>query len=593
MKTKILAIAPYEGMKETMSALVKNRTDIELTVEVGNLEHGLAIVKEKEQNCFDIIISRGGTAQLIAASTSIPVVEVSISVYDILRAIKLAENYTDKYAVAAYSPITDSARILCDLLQLDIDIYTIDETSDVLSLMQSLRAKGYGLVLCDTIGTLTASEAGLNYILITSGSESIEAAVRHAVELSSAISFQKTRYECLDAALKHSAEDLFIYQTNGALVYCSAEHGLEETLEAAVKKHFTAFLKKDPYILELSSGDVLHTFRGHLQTLKGEPYLYLYLSTRSLPSCVETDSNPLSGLDPDIESDLTYYNGGANNIGNTRNELEKYAKSSYPLLIIGEPGTGKDKSAVFIHRKSAFSGRPLFTVNCTGISAKKWKDFLESENSPLYESHVTIYFKNIQDLSAECSEKLSAILIQSQVAGRNRLLFSYVQDSGGSFQENRLVHDLTDKLSCLLLRTLPLRERKEDIKSIATVYISQLNMELGRQIVGFQPEAMDALIGFDWKYNLDQFRRVLRELAVQTEGFYIEASLVDHILAQETPGEHLKLPTGYEAVNVNQTMEEINRSVLRILLEKQGMSQSKAAEKLGISRSTLWRMLKG
>lgn len=73
-------------------------------------------------NNYDVILSRGGTAKLIRSAVDLPVAEISISGYDILRTIKLAQNYSGKFAIAGFSSITENAHMICDLLQYDIDI---------------------------------------------------------------------------------------------------------------------------------------------------------------------------------------------------------------------------------------------------------------------------------------------------------------------------------------------------------------------------------------------------------------------------------------------------------------------------------------
>ena len=89
-KTKILGIAPYEGMKALMMRLAGQRDDIDLTVYVGDLEAGAEIASRHTFQDYDVILSRGGTAEMISSISPIPVVEIQLSVYDILRAIKLA-----------------------------------------------------------------------------------------------------------------------------------------------------------------------------------------------------------------------------------------------------------------------------------------------------------------------------------------------------------------------------------------------------------------------------------------------------------------------------------------------------------------------
>ena len=132
-KVKILAIAPYKGMAETLSALADDREDIDVTIRTGNLQEGLGIAQSlMVHNNYDVIISRGGTAELIRKELDTLVVDTPLSVYDILRSIKMAENYAGKYAIAGFHSITDNARILCDLLKLDIAIFTFKSQTEVL-----------------------------------------------------------------------------------------------------------------------------------------------------------------------------------------------------------------------------------------------------------------------------------------------------------------------------------------------------------------------------------------------------------------------------------------------------------------------------
>lgn len=143
----------------------------------------------------------------------------------------------------------------------------------------------------------------------------------------------------------------------------------------------------------------------------------------------------------------------------------------------------------------------------------------------------------------------------------------------------------------LVLRLKPLRERTEDIPGIATLYISQINNELGKQIVGFEPEAMALMKQYSWRENLSQFKRIIRELVLQTESYYIPTHLVQHLLKQEQPAHPHSGSGDPETLNLNQTLDLINYDIVRIVLEQENGNRSRAASRLGISRSTLWRLL--
>ena len=127
----ILGIAPYDGMRTAMERAAETYPDIHLDVFTGDLEEGVAIVKDHLSNSYDCIISRGGTARMIRKVTDIPVIEIRLSVYDVLRTIKLAESYADRYAIVGFSSITEPAHILCVLLRWQIDIITIQDTQQI------------------------------------------------------------------------------------------------------------------------------------------------------------------------------------------------------------------------------------------------------------------------------------------------------------------------------------------------------------------------------------------------------------------------------------------------------------------------------
>ena len=194
-KIRILGIAPYEAMKTAMLRLAQGREELELTAFVGDMQRGGEIVRRHIDAYYDVIISRGGTAELIERITDIPVVEISLSVYDILRAMKLAENYEERYAIVGFPSITGSAHFLCDLLRYQIDIFTIHNEEEAESVLHGLKQEGYRMVVGDMISYTKAKDMGLNAILITSGVESIGSALDQAVKISA--SYTKTYHENL------------------------------------------------------------------------------------------------------------------------------------------------------------------------------------------------------------------------------------------------------------------------------------------------------------------------------------------------------------------------------------------------------------
>ena len=182
-RVKILAIAPYQGMAEIMNRQADRRKDIELTVEVGNAHTCRQILHRRNEYEYDAIVSRGGTAKVLRAAATAPVVEIPVSVYDMLRCLKSLQGYNGKVAVIGFSNITQCAVELSSVMQYQLDVCTITEQSDVKAELIKLRQAGIGLVLCDQISRSQAEELGMNAVLLTSDEASIATAFDEAVNV--------------------------------------------------------------------------------------------------------------------------------------------------------------------------------------------------------------------------------------------------------------------------------------------------------------------------------------------------------------------------------------------------------------------------
>ena len=125
------------------------------------------------------------------------------------------------------------------------------------------------------------------------------------------------------------------------------------------------------------------------------------------------------------------------------------------------------------------------------------------------------------------------------------------------------------------------------------MYLSYLNTALAKQIFGMEPEAMAQLQEFNWPHNHSQFQRILQELAQTTRGHYITGRETREVLRREltiaTVNEQ-KEDVG-EPLNLNQTLDSINQDIIRRILAQENGNQSRTAARLGISRTTLWRLL--
>ena len=150
---------------------------VDMDAYVGNLYSAVEIVQQRYSIDYDAILSRGETASMIKKVTQIPVIEFPLSFYDVLHAMKLADNFNEPYAIVGFTPVTNSAHLLRDLLQLDLDIHTLFTLEDAVPLMERLKNKGYRLIVSGMGIDSIARRNGLNSILITTGRESLSSTI--------------------------------------------------------------------------------------------------------------------------------------------------------------------------------------------------------------------------------------------------------------------------------------------------------------------------------------------------------------------------------------------------------------------------------
>ena len=180
---RILGIAPYPGLERIMQQLAAQRPEIQLITRIGNLRNWQDALNSVPASSYDVIISRGGTARMLARFARTPVIEITTSVYDMLCSLRNAQGYPGKIAVVGHSNITERARQLAEIMQYDIVVRPIRDNADLHQAILQLKQEGCNLILGDNVSQHSAEELGLNSMLITSSEQSVQDALDEAVRL--------------------------------------------------------------------------------------------------------------------------------------------------------------------------------------------------------------------------------------------------------------------------------------------------------------------------------------------------------------------------------------------------------------------------
>lgn len=590
-KTRILAIVPYEEMKNAMERLAAERSDISLTVRLGNITTCASILKEYENSPFDVIISRGGTANLLRSLAVIPVVEITVTIYDILRSLKSVESFTGKFAVVGFENITDCVKQLSAMLQYDVTVCTITERSNIKKELLNLRAQGVELVLCDKISTINAEELGMNSIFIASDDASITAAFSEAVHIASLCRNFKKQNAIMHSLLLAQDFHTLVFDERGTLLFSTPDEGLLAEFGVSPSALAAAFsAQSSRQEREYERGGRYLSVKSSWLSCGGQPCLCLRLQTSPYPRLSSEHGISLSDSITHIAEEVAQ-TGSIVYMGEISRMITACYSCALPVLILGEKGTGKDTVASIIYRNGPYRSRKLLTIDCQNISKRRFQALLNQETSPFMDNGITVYFRSLDSLDDAQAYSLFSFIDQTRLSARCRLIFSF-QISRESGEDRYACDYLLHHFSTVCLRLPPLRCRKDDIPNIATITVHQLNSQLGRKIIGFEQGALDLLTQFSWEGNLSQLSRVIRTAALLTDGEYIGASAVRAALKDELPAPPADIPRGHALINLNQSLREITQSVVRLVMNEEHGNQSRTAERLKICRTTVWNLLK-
>ncbi|WP_270181153.1 sigma-54-dependent Fis family transcriptional regulator [Alkalihalobacillus sp. CinArs1] len=585
---KALVIAPYEGLIEIMRDI--DVEDFEIHTALGNLYEGVEVAKQYEKNGFDMIISRGGTASLVQEVVSIPVIDIQVSGYDILRLLTLVKGFSGKAAIVGFPNISQGASTICDLLDLDINTLTIEKDHEVEEKLKSLKNDGYEVVIGDVVTIETAKQLGMNGVLITSGKEAVMEALdeaRRVFGLFSELHKEVSLYQ----SIIDSDERLIGVMDRKGKVICS-----NKRFENAFSREK---IENSPPILDIVKNTsstlqkkmvTVENQLWHLTTNEAEERVILYME-KAFPNQSQGGIEERKEYAIDVVTAVPHFllTGKSEQMQEVIKQVEKYSRMDEPLWVIGETGTGKDSVAQSIYLKSKRNNEPFITINCELLKEGQISDLIEEQ---FFTNHAegVVHLKRIDRLDVRAQKELYHYL-RNETDKLPRLIVSSKDELRMDEGDATIDHDLFTLLARLIIYLPPLRERAQDIENLIPVFISEFHSKYGKQIVGVRQDAMHELKEYDWPRNVDQLKQVIEQLVLHSNSYYIEKdavlSLID-LLKQRPKVEG----DGSCTIEVSGSLKDIEKKIIQKVLEEEEMNQSKAAKRLGINRSTLWRKLK-
>jgi transcriptional regulator with GAF, ATPase, and Fis domain len=296
--------------------------------------------------------------------------------------------------------------------------------------------------------------------------------------------------------------------------------------------------------------------------------------------------------------------------------MEKILHTDSTVLILGASGTGKELVARAIHFNGPRKEKPFIAINCGAIPA----DLLESE---LF-GHVrgaftgaiadkpgkfelandgTIFLDEIGTMPLHLQMKLLRVLQEQEierVGGTRRIklnvrvISATNADLAEQVRAGRFREDLFSRLNVIPIRLPQLSERREDIPLLARHFLRRICSEMRRPLMTLTPAALRALETYAWPGNVREMENVIERTVALTDGEVIDRQdLPPQFSGSGGDSDLLPVPSvPAEGISLPDTIDAIERTMIRQALDLSGGVKSRAAALLGLNRTTLVEKIK-
>lgn len=293
--------------------------------------------------------------------------------------------------------------------------------------------------------------------------------------------------------------------------------------------------------------------------------------------------------------------------------INSVADTKATILITGENGTGKSMIARAIHARSDRSKKPFVEVACGALPDNLLESELfghragaftgantDKDGKFKYADSGSIFLDEIGTASQAFQLKLLRVLqeFQFEPIGSNqtvsvdtRCILATNENLEAAVQAGKFRQDLYYRINVIHLELPALRERVSDIPLLVDHFLQKAVMEVNKEIEGFAPETVEAMMGYNWPGNIRELENVIQRATLLTKEPVIQMDMLPPaILGNLSPG--LRPSTFIKGQTLREALEEPERQIILEVLRANSFSRNLTADQLGINRTTLYKKMK-
>ncbi len=301
---------------------------------------------------------------------------------------------------------------------------------------------------------------------------------------------------------------------------------------------------------------------------------------------------------PSIKGDYEFITSDEKMI-EVKNLAVKAAKTDVPVFIYGESGTGKEVLARFIHENSERKKKKFVAINCAAFPA----ELLESElfgykkgaftgaikdKKGLFEvaDGGTLFLDEISEMPINLQSKLLRVIETKEIIPLGsveskkidvKIISATNTDPKEAIENGKLRDDLYYRISTFPIKIPPLRERRKDIPALIEYFLDKISKKFDKEFI-IDDEVMEILMDYHWPGNVRELENVIERACIVCDGEVITKEHLPFELVEESRS--------------SKSLRELEEKLIFEVLEEEGGNIKRAARRLGIHPSTIYRKLK-
>ena len=294
---------------------------------------------------------------------------------------------------------------------------------------------------------------------------------------------------------------------------------------------------------------------------------------------------------------------------NLREKVQQYASHDSPVLLTGEPGTGRGAFARYIHALSDRADGPLVNLLAASLTDSNAEEQLlgTEENGELHNGYFerakngTLIIDELTDLNDQAQKLILSVLEQGEFVRRGghepikssaRVLGTVKSDFESKFEDGSLRRELVSHLNILSLRVPPLREYAEDVPELLSYYIDKLVDSEGLSFRRFGVAAQNRLRNYPWPDNVRELKNLVRRLLLTGSDEEISLEEVEKEIEATAKSDEPLVKQDLLSLPLREAREQFERAYLQQQLVLCDGKVGRLAKRVGMERTHLYRKLR-